>query len=133
MILDKDEFVSGKLNVDKSGKMWFFTKSYIYYFTAGNFNSELKVNKIPIPFSIVNPMLGYENITQLSGNEYLVGKTDGYFIIDLNDFKVKNHKVAITDVSVNILEGITTKLSISKTTELKHDQNNISIKYTVPL
>ena len=87
LILDKDEFVSGKLNVDKSGKMWFFTKSYIYYFTAGNFNSELKVNKIPIPFSIVNPMLGYENITQLFGNEYLVGKTDGYFIIDLNDFK----------------------------------------------
>lgn len=132
LILNQDEYVSGKLNVDKSGKMWFFTKSYIYYFTAGNFNSELKVNKIPIPFSIVNPMLGYENITQLSGNEYLVGKTDGYFIIDLNDFKVKNHKVAITDVSVNRLEGITTKLSINKTTELKHDQNNISIKYTVP-
>ncbi|NNT72841.1 LuxR family transcriptional regulator [Flavobacterium sp. IMCC34852] len=131
-VLNNDEYVSGKLNVDKSNKMWFFTKNYIYYFTSGNFDKELKKHKIPIPITIINPMIGYENITQISDNEYFVGKTDGYFIINLTDFKVKSHNIIMTSVSVNKLGGSLVNLPISQPGELSHDENNLIFNYTIP-
>ena len=38
----KDEYTSGKLTPDSSDKLWFFTKDYINYFSAGKLNTELK-------------------------------------------------------------------------------------------
>lgn len=131
-VLKNNEFVSGKLNVDKSNKMWFFTKNYIYYFTSGNFDKELKKHKISIPFSITNPMIGYENISQISDNEYFVGKTDGYFIINLSDFKVKSHNIILTSVSANKLGEGLVNLPISENGELAHDENNLIFNYTIP-
>ncbi|WP_333599712.1 helix-turn-helix and ligand-binding sensor domain-containing protein [Flavobacterium sp.] len=131
-VFKNDEYISGKLNVDKSNKMWLFTKNYIYYFTSGNFDTDLKKHKIPIPFSITNPMIGYENITQISDSEYLVGKTDGYFIINLSDFKVKSHNIILTNISVNKLSEPIVNLSITDEGELQHDENNLVFNYTVP-
>jgi len=131
-LLNDDEFISGKLNVDSSNKMWLFTKNYIYYFTSGNFNSQLKSHKISIPFIIINPMLGYENVTQISNNEYLIGKTDGYFIINLNDFKLKTHNITLTSVNVNKLNKTSVNLSIFEKGYLHHDENNITLNFTVP-
>lgn len=131
-VFKNGEYISGKLNVDKSNKMWLFTKSYIYYFTSGNFDSKLKKHKIPIPFSITNPMIGYENITQISDSEYLVGKTDGYFIINLADFKVRNHNVILTSVSVNKLSKPLIDVSITDEGDLSHDENNLIFNFTVP-
>ncbi len=131
-VFKNNEYISGKLNVDKSNKMWLFTKSYLYYLTSGNFNADLKKHKIPIPFSITNPMIGYENITQISDGEYLVGKTDGYFIINLADFKVKSHNIILTNISVNKLNERGFDLSMTDTGELQHDENNLVFNYTVP-
>lgn len=131
-VFKNQEYISGKLNVDKSNKMWLFTKNYIYYFTSGNFDTDLKKHKIPIPFSITNPMIGYENITQISDSEYLVGKTDGYFIINLADFKVKSHNIILTNVSVNKLSQPVVSLAMNTQGELSHDENNLVFNYTVP-
>ncbi len=131
-VFNNGEYISGKLNVDASNKMWLFTKNFIYYFTSGNFNKELKMHKIPIPAIISNPMIGYENITQISNNVYLVGKTDGYFIINLADFKVKTNKVVLTNISVNKLSEVAENLSITDEGDLSHDQNNIVFNYSVP-
>jgi hypothetical protein len=39
---ENDEYKSGKLIVDKSNKLWVFTKNYINYFTLGKFSESLK-------------------------------------------------------------------------------------------
>lgn len=131
-ILINGEYISGKINVDKSNKMWFFTKNSIYYFTSGNFDSQLKIHKISIPFSITNPMTGYENISQIGDNEYLIGKTDGYFIINLSDFKAKTHSIKLNSVSVSKLENLSKNISLLQDTELHHLENNIVFNYSVP-
>ncbi|MGK4568915.1 two-component regulator propeller domain-containing protein [Flavobacterium sp. 3HN19-14] len=46
--LKKDEYISGKLIVDQSNKMWVFTKNYINYFSLGKLSTQLKQNIIPI-------------------------------------------------------------------------------------
>jgi DNA-binding CsgD family transcriptional regulator len=130
-IFTDDEFTSGKMIVDKSNKIWFFSKHYIYYFYRNKFNYELKQNAIPIPSKFTNALTGYENITQLNDYCYLIGTTDGYNTININDLSFKNNKVFISSISVNSLNNKASYISIGDEGELKHDENNISINFSV--
>lgn len=131
-IFEKDEYTSGKLIVDDSNKIWIFSKNYLNYFTQSKLSYQLKANPIPIPSSLTNSMLGYENITRLSNSIYLIGTTDGYYTININDLSFKNYSVTISNVSVNKLNEKISDFSTSTEGEFKYDQNNITINYTVP-
>ncbi|RWX01693.1 LuxR family transcriptional regulator [Flavobacterium cerinum] len=131
-VFSKDEYTSGKLTPDKSGKLWFFTKNYINYFSAGKLNSELKHNVIPIPSTLTNSMLGFENITQITQNTYLVGTTDGYYTINLNGLNFTNYNISITNVATNLLNQNTVSKPIAGEGSFKYDENNLTFSFTVP-
>lgn len=131
-ILKNDEYTSGKIIPDSSGRLWFFTKNYINYFSSGKLNSELKHNVIPIPSSLTNSMAGYENITQITANTYLIGTTDGYYTINLSELTSKKYGVYITNVSANELNKQSFSASISQEGSFKYAQNNITFSFTVP-
>lgn len=125
-------YISGKVSIDKSNKMWIFTKNAIYYITSVNFDSHFKIHKLSIPFSITSPMAGFENISQIGNNEYLIGKTDGYFIINLSDFKVKKHHLILNAVAVNQLENASKNISLTNDNTLHNSENNIVFNYSIP-
>lgn len=131
-VFEKDEYTSGKMIVDKSNKIWFFSKSYIHYFTLSKLSTDLKRNTIPIPSSLTNSMLGFENITQLSNRSYLIGTTDGYYTININDLSFKNYTVSISNISINKLNELPFYTSISDVGQFKNTENNITFNYTVP-
>ena len=131
-VFSKDEYTSGKLTPDNSGKLWFFTKDYINYFSAGKLNTELKHNIIPIPSSLTNSMLGYENITQISANTYLVGTTDGYYTVNLSELNFSAYNVSLTNISTNMLNQNTVSRAIGNDGSFKYKENNLSFSFTVP-
>src|SRR6218665_1177011 len=131
-VFEKDEYTSGKMIVDNSNKLWLFSKNYIHYFTLSKLSSELKENAIPISASLTNSMLGYENISQLSNAVYLIGTTDGYYTININDLSFKNYSVSISNISVNKLNQKLSSLPISKDGNFSYDANNLTFSYTVP-
>ena len=131
-IFEKEEYTSGKLIVDNSNKIWLFSKNYIHYFSLSKLSKQLKQNIIPIPASLTNSMLGYENITQISNSNYLIGTTDGYYILNLNDLSFKNYTVLITDVMTNRQNEIFKNQTILNEGRFHYDENNITINYTVP-
>jgi AraC family chitin signaling transcriptional activator len=132
LIFENDEYTSGKLVLDNSNKLWLFSKSYINYFTLNKLSSDLKKNVISIPSSLTNSMLGYENITQISNSLYLIGTTDGYYTININDLSFKNHSVLISNISSNKHNEKLTNFSITKEGTFDHDENNVTFSYTVP-
>ncbi|MBY0487737.1 MAG: LuxR family transcriptional regulator [Flavobacteriaceae bacterium] len=131
-VFEKDEYTSGKLIVDNSNKIWLFSKNYIHYFSLSKLSFQLKQNAIPIPSSLTNSMLGYENITQLSNSVYLIGTTDGYYTININDLSFKNYSVSISNISINKLNQKSTNCSIIGPRDFEYDENNITFSYTVP-
>jgi AraC family chitin signaling transcriptional activator len=131
-VFENNQYTTGKLILDNSDKLWVFSKNYINYFSVNKLSSELKKNVISIPSSISNSMLGYENITQLSNNIYLIGTTDGYYTFNLNELYYKNQRILISDISINKLNEKQTNLSVIENGSLKHDENNITFSYTVP-
>ncbi|RAR48911.1 regulatory LuxR family protein [Flavobacterium lacus] len=131
-IFQKDEYLSGKLMSDESNRLWFFSKNYINYFSYGKLSSTLKHNVIPIPSSLTNSMLGYENISQLSESLYLVGTTDGYYTISIDDLLFNNNHLYITNISTNKQNQLSTFESMEEEGNFKSNNNNITFSYTVP-
>lgn len=131
-VFEKDEYTSGKLIADSSNKLWLFSKNYIHYFTPSKIGNELKKNTIPIPLSLTGSMLGYENVTRLSNSIFLIGTTDGYYTINLNDLRFKSNSVSITSVSINKLDEKLISCPVKDGGEFRYDENNIILNYTVP-
>ncbi len=131
-VFEKDEYTSGKLIVDNSNKFWLFSKNYIHYFSLSKLSNQLKKNVIPIPSSLTNSMLGFENITQISNSEYLIGTTDGFYSININDMSFKSYLVTITNVGANKLNEKVLNKTINEEGSFKYDENNITFAYTIP-
>jgi DNA-binding CsgD family transcriptional regulator len=77
-------------------------------------------------------MLGFENVTQISNYDYLIGTTDGYYILNINDLSFKNYSVSISDIITNKLSESFKNNSIQEEGCFKYDENNITFNYTVP-
>jgi len=131
-IFENDEYTSGRLLVDSTNKIWLFSKNYIYYFTLSKLGNQLKQNAIPIPSTLTNSQLGYENISQVGNSMYLVGTTDGYYTINLNDLSFKSYAVTLTNVTVNSLNQKGKSCSILDKGAFQSSENNITFSYTVP-
>ena len=131
-IFEKDEYTSGKLIVDQSNKIWLFSKNYIHYFSASKLSNQLKQNVIPIPSSLTNSMLGFENITQISKSTYLIGTTDGYYTLNIDDLSFKNYNVSISEISINKQNETLKNVVLNEEGSFKSNENNITLNYTVP-
>ncbi|WP_223256073.1 triple tyrosine motif-containing protein [Flavobacterium laiguense] len=131
-VFEKDEYTSGKLIVDNSNKIWLFSKNYIHYFSLSKMSNQLKKNIIPIPASLTNSMLGFENITQISNSTYLIGTTDGFYTMNLNDLSFKNYVVSITAVSVSKQNEKPIYGNLIEEGAFDYDTNNFAFGYTVP-
>lgn len=131
-VFEKDEYISGKLMADKANRLWFFSKNYINYFSYGKLSSNLKHNVIPIPSSLTNSMLGYENISQLSDSLYLIGTTDGYYAINIDDLAFNNYKISLTNIATNKQNEALNFVPIKTEGSFKSNDNNITFSYTVP-
>ncbi len=131
-VFEKDEYQSGKLMADKANRLWFFTKNYINYFSYGKLSTTLKHNVIPIPSSLTNSMLGYENISQLSESLYLIGTTDGYYAINIDDLTFNNYKIYLTNIATNRQNESLTFVPLKTNGSFKSNDNNITFSYTVP-
>ena len=129
---EKQEYKSGKLVVDKSNKLWVFTKNYINYFSLGKLSEALKRNIIPIPSSMSNSLLGYENINQIGKSTYLIGTTDGYYTIDIDDLTFNNYSISITNIATNRVNESAKNALIFAEGSFKHNDNNIIFSYTIP-
>lgn len=131
-VFENDEYTSGKLIVDDSNKFWLFSKNYIHYFSLSKLSKQLKKNVIPIPASLTNSMLGFENITQMSQSDYLIGTTDGFYTMNINDMTFKSYMVSITNVAANKLNEKVENSAINEEGNFEYNQNNVTFDYTVP-
>lgn len=131
-ILNKDQFISGKMIADDTGKLWMFSENYIHYFEKHKLSTTLKHSAIPIPSALANTMVGYENISQLNQNQYLLGTSDGYCIIDINNLSFKKYNVSITNADFYEFEQTPKSENLTTEGNLNYKQNNVLIGFTVP-
>jgi len=130
-LFSQEKYVSGKLiNDDKGNKLWGFSKNEIIYLESGKLSNEPQINSIPISSEIRNSKAGYENVLYLSNDNYLIGTSDGYLIIDINRLEQSPQDIYLNGVTYSTLNNEHIPLDKKDSAELKNETNNIRFNYS---
>ena len=129
---NEDSYISGKMVVDPSQNLWFFTESGIGYFSNGLFNEQPSYINIAIPSSLRHSVIGYESIFQLDKENYLLGTTNGYILIDKSALKRNKNKLYINSVEIDSKKEGLKSIPINDEFSLPFTSNSISFTYSVP-
>ncbi|MBT2159680.1 triple tyrosine motif-containing protein [Zobellia barbeyronii] len=131
-LIPNGEYLSGKLVFDKKERLWSFNQNHIAYTQKGPLNNMLDFNSIPIENNWREMTLSFENITQLDNNKYLIGKTNGYLLIDLDKIPNKSHQLVMDKVMVTKNENGTKNVSKFDEGEFHYNESTINFNYSVP-
>lgn len=132
-MLLSDQYTSGKLipQTDHS-KLWAFSSKNLSYLSPGKMSNVPDITSIPFPQFFRKEMSGYETISYLKDNTYLLGTSTGYVLIDLDKLHHKSYAISINNISSFSVEGNPTLIEVGKFTEFKNEQNNIEFTYSLP-
>ena len=87
--IKEGDYISGKLVVDKNEKLWAFSKDNISFIENDDVTNTPVINTIPIPSKLRISVLGYENISLITHDTYVLGTANGYIALDLSKINKK--------------------------------------------
>lgn len=131
----EENYSSGKLAVtDGEIGLWSFNKNSIDFTLQGKLNDNYRLASIPITSDSRGTMSGYENILQLSEDEYLLGFTQGYMVINYDKFSKSKIDQPLNLTSIEYWENGIEPVSLTKDQPavLDNKSNNIHFNFSVP-
>lgn len=131
-LLKDESFVSGKLIVTKNKRLWGFTDKNIVYLQPGKLNKLPQTTKIAMLTAIRGNYSGYENLTHLKDNTYLIGTSNGYLILDTDGLQTKEYNIQINSIEKGKLGGEKTNNSL-KENAIEYTENNLDFHFSVPV
>lgn len=132
-LLRKEEYTSGKLISDANNNiLWGVTEKDLNYLTPGKLSNIPKVNKVSFSKALPRGLTGYENISHLRNQEYLIGTSTGYIVVDLDKVDDKAYNIAINSITIGSLEhNVLDLIDKSVSGEFKNKQNTLQFNYSV--
>ncbi len=130
-ILIDDEYISGKLVIDNSNRLWGFTKNNIVYFIPGHLTEYPQMKKIPIPHSLRKTKMGYENISQLKNGIYFLGTAEGYIIFNLPKFVENEYIIYLNSIDLISFNNETLSVDLGGKGDFSYKQNRIAFSFGV--
>jgi DNA-binding CsgD family transcriptional regulator len=134
LIVEGEEFISGKLIKDENQYLWAFTKDNIVLLQPGTVDKRPQVLKIPLPLSIRGNIAGYENLIYLGDRNYLLGTANGFIVFNPDKITDPETSIGIHTVEKNKLNQ--KKVYIAPEAEnhlLKATERNLHFSYSVPV
>ncbi|WP_165730692.1 triple tyrosine motif-containing protein [Polaribacter sp. 20A6] len=131
-INDLENITTIRKLAEQENRLYSFSNNNILLITSNSISLSPQVKAIPIAGSIRNNVLGFENLTQISADNYLIGTSHGYLL--LNDALVKKEKnvtISLQHVLVNKIDGVKTALSLTEAPVLENKHNNIEFSYSI--
>lgn len=133
-IITEETYLSGKLIADKTQKLWGFSKESISYVSINDLTNELEIHRISIPASLRKGIIGFENISPIKNNKYLLGTTSGYITLDLSLFNQNNdYNVLLNKISLKNIKSANLEVDLKNNGEFQYNKNSIIFNYSVPV
>ena len=133
-IIDKDNFTSAKLvSTAETNKLWSFSSRGINYVSAAKLSDEKKTHSITFPVDIRNDLTGFESVTHIEDEKYLLGSTSGYVVFDLDHILNKDHNVSINRIMVSESKNNEEHMLVNLTEDgvFENSNNNIKFSYNI--
>ena len=133
-LIDATNFISANLIHDPvKNRLWSFSKEQIKYLTPGKLSNKPKVTSISISEHIPKAVSGYENITYLEHQKYLIGTSDGFIQMNLNSLKKPaNFNIHINKINSYKLDGLKQSVDLTVVNEFDNAENNIEFFFSTP-
>jgi len=131
---DDDKPIGIFVSDTQENRLWGFTKSNIIYVTPGNFDNKSEINKIAIPIKVRKNLgvLGFEHLTRVGNEKYLVGTSNGFLTVDLKKLTTKKHAIQINSVSQKSKNSTIKKIARDSSATFDFSKNNLFFEYNVP-
>ena len=119
---------------DSEGLKWCFADDNILIISAGSITQTPKVEVIPVALSNFKRVVsGFENLTRIGTNEYLLGSAYGYFIFNSDTPKPSHlYNIKINFVEASKIDEHKFRLNSTAPLNLDSETNNIHINYSIP-
>ena len=131
-IFNERTFVTGKLVADeKENKLWGFSQNALHLITPGKLSNTPKINNISLSHALRNSVTSYENITHLYDENYLLGTSSGYIVIDLSKTSNKSYSISLNTIRKNSINNDFTFVDKTADPIFKNKENNIEFSYSV--
>ena len=131
-LVTSSNFISGKLVNHNNSKIWFFEKENIVRLELNSLSSSFLVTKFPISYSLRATARGFENISLVSPNQYLLGTSSGYIIFDTEHQKTKQSPIVINKISTQNNDGQKIEMPLNEPLIFSSKFNNINIQFNIP-
>ena len=131
--LNKVDYISGKLVVDKHERLWIFSKNNISYIENDNVSNKPLINNIPIPSKLRKGVLGYENISYRDQDTYVLGTANGYITLDYNELHKKaDYLIHLNSVTFKDIDDKIVEHSINSEGDFDYKKGLLGFRYSVP-
>lgn len=129
-IVAGDQYTSGTF-IKNDGYLWLFNKSKMYKISIEDINGKYNVESIPLGHELRREKIGYENLTKVGPNNFLIGTSYGYTTLNQNRKNNLSNKVYINNL-YRLDKSIPTSLSLKNPSEVPHKNNHLQISYSSP-
>ena len=130
-IFENDAFVTGKL-IEDQDKLWAFTKDNLVNITHDKLDGSYTVKKTSIPFNLRNTVVGYESFVSIRKDEYLLGTSNGYIIVDVSANTLQDYNINLKEITIRSLGGTAQLVPYTVEGEFPSNTNYLSFSYSVP-
>ena len=119
---------------DSDGLKWCFADDNILIISTGSVTKTPKVEVIPVAMTNINKVVtGFENLTQIGTDEYLLGSAYGYFIFNSEAPKPNHlHTLKLNSIEVSKLNEDKRLFDVQSVASLDPSSNTIRIDYSIP-
>ena len=118
-----------------AGRLWGFGNGSIHHVDLGKIDKQPEFNKIHVPgsFRINMGVLGFECLANLDKEKYLIGRSNGFVVLDLQEMSDFVPKPKISGISKSVFGQHAEPLSLNGTPEIDFGYTNLKIDYHVPV
>jgi DNA-binding CsgD family transcriptional regulator len=129
--LAAEKYLSGKMTATPH-RLWMIASDGPAYLEPGLLDDGLTVRHIPIQSELIGAPLGYENITAIGQDSFLIGTADGYLLLDTEAELPGAPRLHLTEVWARPGEGGGTTLPLDEEVTVRYTHHNFGFRLTVP-
>ena len=119
---------------EEKERLWCYTASGLSYIYPQTFNASLALKTVPIPnfFRTSLGVSGFENISRIKDEDYLIGTTNGYVVLHADKDKEVGYSVSLNTITKSDGMSNTIPMPLSTGQNVDFDYNTLQFNYSVP-
>jgi AraC family transcriptional regulator, chitin signaling transcriptional activator len=116
------------------GLKWCFANENILLLSPGSITEIPKTEIIPVSLSNFKKVVnGFENLTKIGLDEYLLGSSNGYFVFNSSTTKPNHlHKIKLNSVEASKINEEKFRLVLDSNNILDSESNSLYFNYSIP-